>query len=156
MKRILAVPLSLVVAACATPVADPDPLSSVQAGRSVPAAETVQGRESPKVHPSGAAAAEQSDQGVDELVAGNDNDTAKSFHGIEDLESPGVEQIPPSMIPSRVAPETSVVCERVYPTGSILPTKVCRDKTDIQRKQEADQEIFDDIKRNTAIFNSRL
>jgi hypothetical protein len=44
----------------------------------------------------------------------------------------------------------------VVPTGSILPVKVCRSRSEIDRKEQADQEIFDDIKRNTAIFNSRL
>jgi hypothetical protein len=60
------------------------------------------------------------------------------------------------MIPGIVEPEPAIVCERVVPTGSILPVKVCRSRSEIDRKEQADPEIFDEIIRNTAIFNSRL
>jgi len=79
-----------------------------------------------------------------------------SADGIEALESPQVSETPAEMIPGRPAQEPAIVCERVTPTGSLLPVKVCRHRDDIARKQEADQEIFDDIKRNTALGNSRL
>ena len=52
--------------------------------------------------------------------------------------------------------EPEIICERMVPTGSLLPVMVCRRQSDIARRQEADQELFDRIKRNTAIGASRL
>lgn len=146
MNRFLIVPICAAVAACATPGADPEPSKSVGAGESVQPAESVQANDS---HDKDALADNHSGM----LAV---NDPADESKGIEELESPEVSETPPSMIPGRLEPEPAVVCERVVPTGSILPVKVCRSRTEIERKEEADQEIFDDIKRNTAIFNSRL
>lgn len=84
------------------------------------------------------------------------NESAKEFSGIEQLKSPGVEELPPAMIPGRVVEDDPIVCERIIPTGSILPTKVCRDRRFIELKEDADRDMFDDIKRNTAIGNTRL
>jgi len=89
-----------------------------------------------------------------EMVA--NNNSAEESSGIEELDAPGVEQVPPTMIPGRVVSDEPVVCERVIPTGSILPSKVCRERRYMEAKEEADQEIFDDIKRNTALGNTRL
>ena len=139
MYRFLVVPTCVAIAACATPATDPDPSEAVQAPAS-------------RVYP--ALAQTDSDAQTVNVVA--DNDPAEKSTGIEELESPEVSETPPSMIPGRVEPEPAIVCERVVPTGSILPTKVCRTRAEIERKEQADQEIFDDIKRNTAIFNSRL
>ena len=146
MRNFLVVPLTIAVAACATPVAEPESSTAIRATEPVPAAEPA---------PIPAPAEERHiNQQPDEIVA--ENEPTKSFQGIEDIESPAVDEVAPSMIPGRAAPETSIICERVYPTGSILPTKVCRDKSEIEKKQEFDQEVFDDIKRNTALGNSRL
>ena len=147
MKRFLIIPISVAVAACATPGAGPDPSKSVQTTESIQTTEPLQ-----------AAVARESDAplNIDPAMQA-DNEQAGRVDGIiEELEVPQVAETPPSMIPGRIEPEQAIVCERVVPTGSILPVKVCRNRSEIDRKEEADQEIFDDIKRNTAIFNSRL
>jgi len=141
MNRFLIIPMFVAVAACASPGTEPEPSKSVQT-----------------TEPLQAPVARDSDTLAD-IDPGTraDNDQAESTSGIiEELESPQVAETPPSMIPGRLEPEQSIVCERVVPTGSILPVKVCRTRSEIERKEHADQEIFDDIKRNTAIFNSRL
>lgn len=146
MSRFLIIPICVAIAGCATPGTEPDPTEVVQASGSAQASEAVQANNSPD----------------DDALANNDPDMlansgpAEKSIGIEELEAPQVTETPPSMIPGIGEPEPAVVCERVVPTGSILPTKVCRSRAEIERKEEADQEIFDDIKRNTAIFNSRL
>jgi len=123
------------IGACATPSPEPNRLESVQV---VESSESVQVVES----------------GGDELQA--HNDPAENYDGIEDIEAPTVREIPAEMIPGIRMPEPEIVCERVVPTGSVLPVKVCRRKSDIARKTHDDQELFDDIKRNTAIGISRL
>jgi hypothetical protein len=116
----------------------------------------------PGVKPKPSEAVEATDSRDNDTLANNDsevmahNDPAERSTGIEELEAPKVDEIPRSMIPGVTEPELAIVCERVVPTGSILPVTVCRDRLAAEKKQAADQEIFDDIKRNTAIFNSRL
>lgn len=139
MKSFLVVPICLVVAACATPGTEPDSSEPIQLTDSR-VNDTL-----PNSDP---------DTMTDNMLA--DTDRATNSSGIEELEAPQVDETPPSMIPGRIEPEAAIVCERVVPTGSILPKKVCRSRTEIERKEKADQEIFDDIKRNTAIFNTRL
>lgn len=150
MRNILVVPVCVAVAACATPVAEPEPAASVQATEPMRTVEPTQAAKPVQVTESVQAAQRRET----EMVA--DNNSSKEMSGIEELEAPGVEQVPPTMIPGRVVSEEPVVCERVIPTGSILPTKVCRDRRYMEAKEEADREIFDDIKRNTAIGNTRL
>jgi hypothetical protein len=141
MNRFLIIPICLAVAACATPGGDPQPSKAVEAPESAPATDL----------PDSDVQA-VSDPGMMAVT-----DSAPNSGGIiEELDSPQVAETPPSMIPGAVEPEPAVVCERVVPTGSIIPTKVCRTREEIDRKESADQEIFDDIKRNTAIFNTRL
>ena len=53
-------------------------------------------------------------------------------------------------------PEDAVECEQTTRPGSILPVRVCNDKRVINARRAADQELFDNIKRNTALFASRL
>lgn len=138
MKRFLVVPICLAVAACATP-------GTEVSSESIQAADS---RVDDTLTESGP------DTMTDNMLA--DTDPATGSSGIEELEAPQVDETPPSMIPGRIEPEEAIVCERVVPTGSILPIKVCRTRAEIERKEKADQEIFDDIKRNTAIFNTRL
>jgi hypothetical protein len=128
MYRFLVVPTCVAIAACATTGTEPDPSEAVQAAESRDY-ETL--------------AINNPDTPAGNVMAGND--PAENSNRIQELESPEVSVTPPS-----------IVCERVVPTGSILPVKVCRSRSEIDRKEQADQEIFDDIKRNTAIFNSRL
>jgi hypothetical protein len=139
MYRFLVVPTCVAIAACATTGTEPDPSEAVQAAESRDY-ETL--------------AINNPDTPAGNVMAGND--PAENSNRIQELESPEVSVTPPSMIPGIVEPEPAIVCERVVPTGSILPVKVCRSRSEIDRKEQADQEIFDDIKRNTAIFNSRL
>ena len=135
MNRFLLVTIMFAIGACATPSPEPNRPESVQV---VETSESVQVVES----------------GGDELQA--QNDPAKNYEGIEDIEAPKVSEIPAGMIPGIREPEPEIVCERMVPTGSVLPVEVCRRKSDIARKTEADQQIFDDFKRNTALGNSRL
>ena len=60
------------------------------------------------------------------------------------------------MFPGRATTDPGIVCERVVPTGSVLPVKVCRERSDIELKEKQDQRVFDDIKRHTANGVSRL
>ena len=141
MNRFLIIPICLAVAACATPGGEPKPSKSGQAPETIPVSELP----------------DNDTQAVNDPGMLANTDSAPNPGGIiEELESPQVAETPPSMIPGAMEPEPAVVCERVVPTGSIIPTKVCRTRDDIDRKEAADREIFDDIKRNTAIFNTRL
>ena len=135
MNRFLLVTIMFAIGACATPSPEPNRPESVQV---VETSESVQVVES----------------GGDELQA--QNKPVENYEGIEDIEAPKVSEIPAEMIPGLRESELEIVCERVVPTGSVLPVEVCRRRSDIARKTDADQEIFDDIKRSTAIGASRL
>lgn len=138
MYRFLVVPIAFAVAACAASGAEPGPSEFAQTAESVPATEP----------------SEETIARDDDMVA--DHPPAEDSSELQVLDSPEVSKISPSTIPGRPDPEPAVVCERVVPTGSILPVRVCRDKREIARKEAADREIFDDIKRNTALGNTRL
>lgn len=133
MIQLLLVTILFTVAACATSGLAPNPAESVQAP-----AESVQAKES-----SG-----------DVLPGGNN--PAEIGDGPLEFEEPIASETPDSMMPAKAIPYPPIVCEKVVPTGSILPVKVCRHPIEAARKQEADQKIFDDFKRNTALGNSRL
>ena len=75
-----------------------------------------------------------------------------SRDSIDDIESPTVTQTASTQAVAE--PEPAIVCERVYPTGSIIPVKVCRDVAAAQRKTDRDQRIFDHVKRGSAIGGS--
>ncbi|MGI9221840.1 MAG: hypothetical protein ACR2QS_12485 [Woeseiaceae bacterium] len=153
MKKLLIIPMSVAVAACATPATETGPAATAQSTETVQSAQPAQAPEpSPGIQ--SAQAGEQQADDSEAMVA--DNRSAENAAAIEALQAPQVDEVQPGNIPGRGVPESTVVCEKVYPTGSVLPTKVCRDRTNIDRKQEADQRIFDDIKRNTAIGNTRL
>ena len=126
MNRFLLVTIMFAIGACATPSPEPNRSESVQVVES----------------------------GGDELQA--HNNPAENYEGIEDIEAPNVSEIPAEMIPGLRPPEPEIICERVVPTGSRLSVEVCRLRSDIERKTQADQALFDDIKRNTAIGTSRL
>lgn len=137
MNQFLLIVVLFVVAACATPSLEPNRFEAVRSSEVIQSSEAVQAKES-----------------GDGVLAHNAE--TENADGIEELESPSPSEIPAEMIPGRPVPEPAIVCERVVPTGSVLPVQVCRHRDAIERKQEADQEIFDDIKRNTALGNSRL
>lgn len=143
MKNILVIPVCVAVTACATPAAEPEAYQAAQLAEPAQAAAIAPDSESFQ-------AAERQET---EMVAGNEPSQQRS---IEALDSPEVEQIPHELIPGRAVSDDPIVCERITPTGSILPTRVCRDRRYMQLKENADREIFDDIKRNTALGNSRL
>lgn len=153
MKKLLIIPVSVAVAACATPATETGPAETTQSAEAVQPAQTAQAAE-PSQAIQSAQVSEPQAGDSEAMVA--DNRSAENTAAIEALQAPQVDEVPAGSIPGRGVPESTVVCERVYPTGSVLPTKVCRDRTDIERKQEADRRIFDDIKRNTAIGNTRL
>lgn len=126
MIQLLLVAVLFTVAACATPGLAPNPAESVQAKES-------RGDDLP-----------------------GDNNPAENGDGPLEFEVPIASETPDPMMPANPIPYPAIVCEKVVPTGSILPVQVCRHQSEAARKQEADQRIFDDIKRNTAIGNSRL
>lgn len=132
MVRFLLAMLCFSLAACATSSPNPDQFDSAQASEPDQANESFDNGAVAQAEPA-------EDPGV-----------------IEAIKAPNVEMIPASDIPGRPEPELAIVCERVIPTGSVLPKRVCRHQSEIDRKQAADQKIFDDIKRNTAIGASRL
>lgn len=97
--------------------------------------------------------APQANESSQNMVArNNDND---STGNIDDLESPGVKETSTSDMPVTPSVESAVICERVYPTGSILPVRVCRDVSAAARKTEQDQRILRDVKTNSAIGGAR-
>lgn len=131
MNQFLLAVTLFAVAACTTPGAAPNRSEALQTAAAVPAQEP------------------------DDTVLASTADEKNSI-GIEDIEAPAVTKMPAEMIPGRPAQEPAVVCDRVIPTGSVLPIEVCRNRVDIERKREADQEMFMDIKNNTAFGISRL
>ncbi len=151
MNRILLIPTLFTVAACSTSGVEPDRSTAAQATAFVPATESAQA-----ANPAPRQVSSDADAAAEDMVVQNATD--RTVEGIEDIEAPNVSQTPPSMIPGRIVeePEPLIVCERVYPTGSILPVKVCRDRAAAEKKTEYDQEMFDDIKKNTALGNARL
>lgn len=132
MGRFLLITFSLAIAACAAPVSEPNRDETVQLSES--------------------AQAEKSHE--EDLLA--QSNSKESIGVIDETKAPKVDKTPASMIPGRAEPELAIVCERVVPTGSVLPVRVCRHQSEINRKQAADEKIVDDIKRNTAIGASRL
>ena len=126
MYRYLLVTTLFAIGACATPSVEPDRSESFQAMES----------------------------GGDELL--EHYIPAENFERIEDIDTPNASKTPTEMMPHLSMAEPEIVCERVVPTGSVLPVEVCRRRSDVARKQEADQKLFDVIKRNTAMGASRL
>jgi hypothetical protein len=122
MIRLLLVTSLFAIGACATPGSEPTSPESGQAMQS----------------------------GGDELLEQNAQ-AQNNDESIQDIDAPNARATPPEEMPHQNASESDVVCERVVPTGSVLPTKVCRRKSDIDRRQKADQRMYDDIKRNTAL-----
>lgn len=70
------------------------------------------------------------------------------------VEPPIIREEPPEIASQVPLPQGEIVCRWEIPTGSRLRKKVCSEKSFVEKKREADQEIFDDIKRNTAIGNA--
>ena len=132
MNRFLLVAIVFGVAACATPGVDEGQSGSVQRSDAIQTGESA---------------------GESTLAQ---NQQAEVTDGIEEFDTPVASETPPESVPNIVEPEPAIVCERVVPTGSILPVKVCRHQTDIKRKGERDREMFDDMKRNTALGTTRL
>lgn len=155
MNQFLLSVILLAVAACATPGLEENRSEAVQTSQVIQTSEAVQSSEAVQtaeaVQSSETVQAKEPDGG---MLA--HNATAENFDGIKELEAPTASEIPAEMIPGRAEPEPAIVCERVVPTGSVLAIKVCRNKEEIERKREADQEMFRDIQNNTALGNSRL
>ena len=146
MNHYLLVVTLFAVAACATPGPVSNRSDAVAAVDAVEDVESVEAAQTPAT-----VLAQETDDSM--LVSNAD---ATSSIGIQDIEAPTVTETPAELIPGRPAQEPAVVCERVIPTGSMLPIKVCRNRADVDRKREADQEIFSDIKDNTVLGTSRL
>lgn len=89
--------------------------------------------------------------GGDELLA---HEVSQPYY--EDIELPAYHEASNTMPPLEPLVPQELTCEWVIPTGSKMRKKVCNKPSAINRKREADQKIFDDIKRNTAIGNSQL
>ena len=147
MSRSVLVLILLTVAACATSRQEPRLPEPAQSSASPGSSQAIRDQAADQ------AAGEEGSAG-DEMLA--DNTASGEFAGIEELAAPSASETPPEMIPNPVAPEPQIVCERVVPTGSILPVKVCRHQAEISKQQEADQRAIDTIKRNTALGASRL
>ena len=122
MNRFLLVTIMFCIGAYATPSPEPNRTESVQVVESSESVQVVESSESVQAMESSG----------DELQA--QNNPAEKYEGIEDIEAPKVREIPAEMIPRLREPEPEIVCDRVVPTGSILPVKVCRRQSDISRK----------------------
>lgn len=138
MYRYLLVTTSFVLTACATSSPEPNPAESLQVMES--------GGEELVAH----------NQAADKFDIGDDADVVEETYLIEDIEAPNGNETPAEMMPILAVAESPIVCERVVPTGSVLSVRVCRHRVDIARRQETDQKLFDDIKRNTALGAARL
>lgn len=140
VKNLLLVLTLSTTAACATPGQPPDRAVPVQASDSTDPA----GNE---VLAAGAPAQE---------FAGTENSAAAGVTGIEAVEPPQPHETPAEMLPRVHVDEPEVVCTREVPTGSRLAVEVCREVSDVERRQDADQRLLDEIKTNSAIGASRL
>jgi len=65
---------------------------------------------------------------------------------IEYFEAPTPSEGPIAALPPRPPSEPEVICTREVTTGSILKTKVCRSRADIERQREHDQRALRRIK----------
>jgi len=89
------------------------------------------------------------ESGGDELLV--HDSPAESIQGIEEIEAPNVSETPAAMIPRSAMAEPSIICERESPTGSRIPVKVCRGRSEVLRRQEADQKTLRDMQNLEAI-----
>ena len=144
MYRILLVSTLLVVGACATSNPESNQVESVPVANSS-SSEVRTNYSSSSSTPSASVATLESS----ETVAGN-------VENIQDVEAPGASEGRASAMQTPSMAESAIVCERVVPTGSILPVRVCRHRSDIERNRTTDQKMIDDIKRSTANGASRL
>ena len=134
MNRLLLIAAAFAIAACAT---TPEPTQSVSVQASEPAADEI---------PTEAIAADETIERTN---------TAEESEELVEAEAPQPNETPPSLIPPPTLAESEIVCTWEVPTGSRLRTKVCRPRSYMTQKQEADQEIFNDIKTRTAIGASQ-
>ena len=141
MNRFLLVSMLFTIAACATPDAEPDRYDS---------AHPVAAGDAGLVRQSGPA---QDADNAPQTAASAENQG--DLENLEDIEAPDVRETPAAMIP-RIQREPEVICEKVRPTGSIIPVEVCRRRADIEKQRQDDQEAFGKIKSNTANAASRL
>ena len=141
MNRFLLVSMLFTMAACATPDAEPDRYDSAQpvaAGDAGLLRQSAPAQDADNAPQTAASAENQGD-----------------LENLEDIEAPDVRETPAAMIP-RIQREPVVICEKVRPTGSIIPVEVCRRRADIEKQRQDDQEAFGKIKSNTANAASRL
>lgn len=71
-------------------------------------------------------------------------ESALEEEGIQVVEVPGVAQPTPATGQATSAALNEVVCRREIPTGSRLATRVCRTRSQIEARQEADKEWLDE------------
>ena len=142
MNRCLLIATLFFVAACAT--SDPQPSQTEYAQPVNTAANDTAVRNT----------AAQPAQAAND-ASGTAASASSDYESIEDVEAPKASETPAAMIP-RIPREPEVVCEKVRPTGSILPVEVCRRRADIDKQRDEDQDAFGKIKSNTANAASRL
>jgi hypothetical protein len=83
----------------------------------------------------------------------NESKAPENYNGIEDIEAPNVAETPVAMLPP--VAESDIVCTREAATGSILKTKVCRRRSDIELQSQKDQRELRRIKTEIAVGSSR-
>ena len=126
MNQLLFVAITIIIAACSTQAPPPIQTASAEATKSVEA-------ELPT--PSEPEVIEDTDA-ADETI----------------VKAAEIPRPPEAELPA----ELGIVCTREYPTGSHLSVEVCRHQSEIVRRQQADRDVFDRIKTNTAIGTSQL
>lgn len=139
MKQLIPVMFLVAIAACATQSPEPNSPVSAKVAESVSAKTPV-------------ADAAADDDG---LLVGQSS--AGDYDGvIKEVEAPDVTQSSVHSLQDPSDSESEYVCEWVVQTGSIMRKKVCRLRSEIERREEHDQKMIGDIKRNTANAASRF
>ena len=146
MNRILLITTFFAIAGCATPGQEPGQSAHLQALESAsdrltdssqPAtAQTVESFADNSTPPDSQA----------EGIAGTED-----IDGIEDIDAPNVGKTPVGMLPPPALAESEMVCTREASTGSIIKTKVCRSRAEIERQRELDQKDLRQIKTQIAV-----
>ena len=131
MNRFLLIATLIGIAGCATPGQEQGQPQSLQALEST-----------------GAALPDS-----DHSTAGDESQAPESRDGIEDIDAPNAGETPVAMLPPST--EWDIVCTREVATGSILKTKVCRRRSEIEAQRESDQRELRRIKTEIAVGTPR-
>jgi hypothetical protein len=141
MNRFLLVTFLFVVTGCATTSPEPNQSESLQAAESS-SNELLEHKNPVEDFENAEVVAENSEGAASE---------AEKFEGVEYYEPPSESENSAEMLLPEMMPEPEIVCERVYPTGSRLPVRMCRSQAEIELNQLNNKKL-DEIKLNSNIL----